>query len=114
MPMKQRTKKTIAAGLMALLFFWYYSQAMAALRAMPEGVEPGRAAAIPLVRAKARPVRVSNDQRAEGRQQTYVLFGLVPLRTVQEVSGLPTVRLGGQAVGIVLHTKGVEVVGPQR
>ena len=45
MPMKQRTKKTIAAGLSALLFFWYYSPTMTALRNMPEGVEPGAAEA---------------------------------------------------------------------
>ena len=41
MAMKQRVKKTMAAGLGALLFFWYFSPAMAALRAMPQAVEPG-------------------------------------------------------------------------
>lgn len=109
--MKQRTKKTIAAGLSALLFFWYFSPAMTALRAMPEGVEPGTEATSPLIRAQARPARISDDQRMEEGRRTYALFGLVPLKTVGEVSALPMVRLGGRAVGIVLYTKGVQVVG---
>jgi len=112
MSMKQRTKKLMAAGLSALLFFWYYSPAMASLRSLPSGVEPEAAAvAAPLVRAKAQPVRSSKDDRlAEGRR-VYSLLGIVPLKTVKEVSELPLVRLGGQAVGIVLYTKGVQVVG---
>ena len=110
--MKQRTKKTIAAGLSALLFFWYFSPTMTALRALPEGMEPGTAAPSgAFVRAKAQPVRVSGDERAAGGGQTYALFGLIPLKTVQEAPQLPVVRLGGQAVGIVLYTKGVQVVG---
>ena len=109
--MKQRTKKIMAAGLSALLFFWYFSPAMATLRALPEGVERGTAAAAaPLIWTEAQPVRMSGDERVTG-QRTYALFGLVPLKTVQEVATLPTVRLGGQAVGIVLYTKGVQVVG---
>ena len=110
--MKQRTKKIMAAGLSALLFFWYFSPAMTALRAMPEGVEAGTAtAAAPLLWTEARPVRTSGDQRAAGTARTYALLGLVPLKTVQEVQRLPSVRLGGRAVGIVLYTKGVQVVG---
>ena len=111
MPMKQRTKKTMAAGLSALLFFWYFSPTMTALRAMPEAVEPEAAAVTgPLIRAQARPVRMSGDERSE-EGRTYSLLGLVPLKTVKTVSRLPVVRLGGQAVGIVLYTKGVQVVG---
>ena len=110
MAMKQRVKKTMAAGLSALLFFWYFSPAMAALRAMPQAVEPGTAAAAgPLI--EARPVRSSGDERLPGGERTYALLGLVPLRTVQTAPSLPTVRLGGQAVGVVLYTKGVQVVG---
>ena len=110
--MKQRTKKTIAAGLSALLFFWYFSPAMTALRALPEGVEPGAASvSSPLIEAQAKPARVSGDERWSGNRQTYALFGVVPLKTVREASDLSTVRLGGQAVGVVLYTKGVQVVG---
>ena len=110
MAMKQRVKKTMAAGLGALLFFWYFSPAMAALRAMPQAVDPGTAAAVgPLI--EARPVRSSGDERLPGEERTYALLGLVPLRTVQTAPSLPTVRLGGQAVGVVLYTKGVQVVG---
>ena len=43
--MKRRTKKIIAAGLSALLFFWYFSPAMTELRALPEGVTAGTAEA---------------------------------------------------------------------
>ena len=110
MAMKQRVKKTMAAGLGALLFFWYFSPAMAALRAMPQAVDPETAAAVgPLI--EARPVRSSGDERLPGEERTYALLGLVPLRTVQTAPSLPTVRLGGQAVGVVLYTKGVQVVG---
>ena len=110
--MKQGTRKIVAAGLSALLFFWYFSPAMAALRALPEAVEPGyMAAAGPLVRTEARPVRLSGDARLAAGERTYALLGLVPLKTVREVESLPAVRLGGQAVGIVLYTKGVQVVG---
>ena len=110
--MKQATKKIMAAGLSALLFFWYFSPGMAALRALPEGVEPGTAeASAPFVRSGARSVRTSADQRLDDGRRTYTLFGLVPLKTVEEVPSLPAVRLGGQAVGIILYTKGVQVVG---
>ena len=110
--MKQGMKKTMAAGLSALLFFWYFSPAMTALRALPEAVEPGGVeAAGPFIRTEARPVRLSGDERLAAGERTYALFGLVPLKTVQEVNSLPTVGLGGQAVGIVLYTKGVQVVG---
>ena len=112
MPMKQQTKKMVAAGLSALLFFWYLSPAMAALRALPEAVESGQTvAAGTFLQTRAQPVRASGDERAEAREQTYVLLGLVPLKTVREAPDLPMVRLGGQAVGIVLYTKGVQVVG---
>lgn len=102
----------MAAGLSALLFLWYFSPAMRTLRALPEGVEPGEAASSSLlVRSEARPVRVSGDQRLGAGERTYTLLGLVPLKTVQEVRDLPAVSLGGRAVGIVLYTKGVQVVG---
>ena len=110
MPMKQRTRQTIAAGLSALLFFWYLSPGMRTLRALPEGVEPGTAASAPLVFEAARPVRESGDVRLGG-ERGLSLLGLVPLKTVREVGPLPTVRLGGATVGVVLYTKGVQVVG---
>ena len=109
-PMKQATKKTIAAGLSALLFFWYCSPAMAALRALPQGVKEAAEVSVPFVQSEARPVRASADERMEAEERTYALFGLVPLKRVRVVSDLPTVRLGGRAVGIVLYTKGVQVV----
>ncbi len=111
MAMKQRTKKTIAAGLSALLFFWYFSPGMTALRAMPEAVESEAAAvAGPLIRSQAQPVRMSGDEHSEAGR-TYALLGLVPLKTVTTAPRLPAVRLGGQAVGVILYTKGVQVVG---
>ena len=108
--MKRRKKKIIAAGLSALLFFWYLSPGMETLRALPEGVTAGTVAAGPLVREAARPVRESGDARLGGTR-VLSLLGLVPLRTLQEVGSLPQVRLGGAAVGVVLYTKGVQVVG---
>lgn len=110
--MKQRTKKIVAAGLSALLFFWYFSPAMAELRSLPEGVAPGTAdGGSALVSVQAQPVRTSGDERLSGRERTYALLGAVPLKTVRETPDLAEVRLGGQAVGVVLYTRGVQVVG---
>lgn len=111
MPMKRGTRKIVAAGLSALLFLWYFSPAMRTLRALPEGVAAGETPALGgLIGSEARPVRISGDERVAG-SRTYSLLGLAPLKTVQEVSPLPTVGLGGQTVGIVLYTQGVQVVG---
>ena len=110
--MEQRTKKTVAAGLSALLFFWYFSPAMTRLRALPEAVAPGTGdGGSALVTVKAQPVRTSGDERLAGRERTYALLGAVPLKTVRETEDLVSVRLGGQAVGVVLYTRGVQVVG---
>jgi len=95
---------------MALLFLWYLSPGMVHLRSLPEGVAPDTAAAGPLVWETARPVGKSGDERLGG-ERALALLGLVPLRTVREVAPLPEVRLGGAAVGVVLYTKGVQVVG---
>ena len=108
--MRQRTKKTIAAGLSALLFLGYFSPSMTALRDLPEAAEPGAAtAAGPWIRARS--VRSSGDERLSDEGRIYALFGLVPLKTVQTAPRLPIVRLGGQAAGVILYTKGVQVVG---
>ncbi len=110
--MKRGIRKIVAAGLSALLFLWYFSPGMRTLRALPEGVAAGeKAAAGRFIGTEARPVRSSGDARLGGGERTYTLFGVVPLRTVQEVAALPAVSLGGRAVGIVLYTKGVQVVG---
>ena len=97
---------------MALLFFWYLSPGMRTLRALPEAVAareaPGAGA---LIRSRARPVRSAGDSRLTGEETTYALFGLLPLRTVTEAPALPAVFRGGAAAGIVLYTKGVQVVG---
>ena len=112
MAMKRGIRKIVAAGLSALLFLWYFSPAMRTLRALPEGVAAGeKAAAGRFIGTEAWPVRSSGDARLGGVERTYTLFGVVPLRTVQEVAALPAVSLGGRAVGIVLYTKGVQVVG---
>lgn len=110
--MKQGTRKIVAAGLSALLFSWYFSPAMRTLRALPEGVAAGEATASGLfIQNEAKPVRVSGDARLGTEERTYTFLGLLPLKTVQEVSALSAVGLGGQAVGIVLYTRGVQVVG---
>jgi len=59
-------------------------------------------------------VRESGDERLYSRTSdayTASLFGVVPLRTVSIASDMRTVRLGGETVGIVLHTDGVQIIG---
>ena len=103
----------MAAGLTALLFFWYASPGTAALRALPEAVSPDTYVQAMGVSRREQAALVG-EQRAEQLtppRQVYALWGILPLRAVRTVTASPQVRVGGRAVGMVLYTKGVQVVG---
>lgn len=96
------------------LFGWYFSPGMMRLRSLPDIVETPTTAGAFLCSLRqdsgATFVRESGD---EPLHETYTvsLFGILPLKTLEKAVEGTRVTLGGEAVGIVLHTKGVQVVG---
>ena len=112
--MKKSIKLWAAAGAAAAIFGWYFSPGMLRLRAMPQIVEEPDSQGALLCSIKqnggAAYVRKSKDASL-GTQYTVSLFGIIPLRTIEQATTGTLVTLGGEALGIVLHTKGVQVVG---
>ena len=112
--MKKSIKLWAAAGAAAAIFGWYFSPGMLRLRAMPQIVEEPDSQGALLCSIKqnggAAYVRKSKDASL-GTQYTVSLFGIIPLRTIEPATTGTLVTLGGEALGIVLHTKGVQVVG---
>ena len=112
--MKKGIKLWAAAGAAAAIFGWYFSPGMLRLRAMPQIVEEPDSQGALLCSIKqnggAAYVRKSKDASL-GTQYTVSLFGIIPLRTIEQATTGTLVTLGGEALGIVLHTKGVQVVG---
>lgn len=113
-PPRERTKLAAAAVLSAALFGWYFSPGMLALRSMPQIVQTPTTAGAFLCSLQGEGsavwVRDSEDETL-GETCTVSLLGILPLRTVEKATSGVQVTLGGQVVGIVLHTKGVQVVG---
>lgn len=114
----QSRYKLIGATLLGVvLFSWYFSPGMVRLRSLPDIVETPTTAGAFLCSLQqdsgATFVRESGDATL---QETYTvsLFGILPLRTLKKAVDGTRVTLGGEAVGIVLHTKGVQVVGLSR
>ena len=112
--MKKSIKLWAAAAAAAAVFGWYFSPGMLRLRAMPQIVEEPDSQGALLCSIKqnggAAYVRKSKDASL-GTQYTVSLFGIIPLRTIEQATAGTLVTLGGEALGIVLHTKGVQVVG---
>lgn len=110
----QRRRLIGAAVLGAVVFGWYFSPGMVRLRAMPQAVETPTAAGAFLCSLQGETgaawVRKSGDASL-GETYTVSLLGLIPLRTVEKALPGAQVTLGGEAIGIVLHTRGVQVVG---
>ena len=111
--MKNKWLKRGAWILLAGMLCWYFSPGMKELRALPETVEGPLAVSALGIQEKTGVTAVTGrqDQRLNGLSYTYSLFGLLPLKTVTVRSAGEQVRLGGEALGIVLYTEGVQVVG---
>lgn len=114
-PKAQSPYKLIGATLLGIaLFGWYFSPGMVRLRSLPDIVETPTTAGAFLCSLQqnsgATFVRESGDATL---RETYTvsLFGILPLRALEKAVEGTKVTLGGEAVGIVLHTKGVQVVG---
>ncbi|MCL2696003.1 MAG: SpoIVB peptidase [Clostridiales bacterium] len=111
-------RNILSLALCAASLGWFFSPSVQMIRSLPEVTDRiswGGDGLISLSTAGAVPVRGQGDQRlfAVTREQsfTFSLFGLIPLRTVRVVGESDRVRVGGEAVGIVLYLDGVQVVG---
>lgn len=106
----RRFSGAAALLLCALLFAVYLSPSMRHSRALPDSV-----CTFDIETDALAGVSGSYDERlieASGqREYTIKLFGFLPVRTVETVGELNEVALGGCAVGVMLFTEGVQVVG---
>lgn len=114
---KRTIWKLVTALCAAILLGWYCLPSVYRLLHLPLYVDAGetlRAPALSTAGDGARFVRESGDERLYEQtevRETVRLFGLVPLRTVTVSSQNRQVFVGGEAVGIVLKTQGVQIVG---
>ena len=105
------------ALLAAVVLSWYCFPSVYGALHVPVCTDPGSITSAPALRISASDsqfVRSGNDERLSDyreTEQTVRLFGLIPLRTFYEPSNRRTVRIGGEAVGVILHTLGVQIVG---
>ena len=113
----KRFARIISTLLAALLLGWYFSPQVYRVLHLPDVVDRMTALTAPTLAAaesEARLVRISEDERiAETSEQTkkIMLFGILPLRSVAVSANQRTVVLGGKAIGVVLKTEGVQIVG---
>ncbi len=108
-------RKILSAAFCAVLLLWYCNPSVYRLFNEPIGTGSQISApALSVTEEGAVFVRVSNDQRlhnVSGSLRTVRLFGILPVRTVEQSALRTSVSASGEAIGIVLHTRGVQVVG---
>lgn len=113
----KRFLRAAAAVLTAILLGWYCTPSVYRILHLPDVVVETDLNVAPMLTVRPNDavfVRESGDERLYERTETVrtlSLFDVLPLRTVSTVSDLREVRLGGETVGIVLHTNGVQIVG---
>ncbi len=114
----KRFLRAATALLSLLILGWYVSPSVYRVLHLPAYVDASVQLAAPTLTmrtSRTQAVRTGDDERlaqATGlERQTIALFGVLPIRTVTRVSGFDEVTVCGQAVGVVLKTRGVQVVG---
>ena len=113
----KRAIHIFSALLSMLILGWYLSPEVYRVLHLPDVVNPDAALSAPAIRSHtggAYFVRESGDDHIENtanRSVSISLFGLIPLKTVQVNVHARSVTLGGNAVGVVLKTDGVQIVG---
>ncbi len=116
----KRLSRVFSALIAALLSAWYFSPQVYRILHLPDSIDANTSLYAPALAARsadARLVRESGDARLLNEANTSVtisLFGLLPLKTVTVSSHTRTVNVGGEAVGVILKTRGVQVVGFER
>ena len=115
--MKQKWMRAISALFAAVLLGWYGNPQVWRVLHLPDCVDAETSLSAPALNATAgaaRFVRESGDARLSAyaeTQRTVRLFGVLPLKTVTVPTSCQTVCAGGETVGIVLKTQGVQIVG---
>ena len=112
----KRFLRALSAVLTAIVLGWYCAPSVYRVLHLPGTVASEAQLTAPTLfaRSGAYSVRESGDERLHSRSSvicTASLFGMLPLRSFTVENGLPEVCLGGSAVGIVLQTNGVQIVG---
>ncbi len=114
----QKIFRWASITLSVLMLALFYSPKMIELRSTPQVVSDWSFKSSPIFSVNetsdALLVRSGDDERlASVAQSEYKvsLFGLIPLRTVTVAAESEKVCLGGDAVGVILFTDGVQVVG---
>ena len=110
----KRLLRALCTCLAALLIGWYCVPQVYRVLHLPEHAEIAkewRAPALWIDEETARPASESGDERLGNGSIRISLFGLIPVKTVSSCVLPNTVRLGGQAIGVILKTEGVQIVG---
>lgn len=113
----KRLLKAVTFLLFAASLAWYLYPPIHRVLRLPAAIHAETELLAPTLTASdggAIFVRETGDQRLTDVQNGSVslkLFGVLPVRTLKRMADAATVLTGGDAVGVVLHTKGVQVVG---
>ncbi len=113
----KRILRAASALFAAVMLAWYVSPQVYRVLHLPDVTDPHTDLAAPALSSRyrnARLVRESGDERlyeATDSEVAISLFGILPLRTVNVSDQIGKVAAGGQAIGVVLHTNGVQIVG---
>lgn len=116
----KRVFRMVTALFALVLLGWFFSPHVYGVLHLPDAVNPGvdfSAPAIVTQTQNARFVRESGDERltdAANQSVTISLFGILPLKSVTVASKVRSVNLSGVAVGVILKTEGVQIVGFDR
>jgi stage IV sporulation protein B len=116
----KRLIRAVSALFSAVVLGWYLSPQVYGLLHLPSVVGPETALSAPALVSNTSGaffVRESGDERLLDTTVTDVsvsLFGIIPLKTVTVAAHARSVTLGGQAVGVILKTDGVQIVGFER
>lgn len=110
----KRIVRALSACAVMLLIGWYCIPRVYHLLHLPDVVEQKDLTSAPTLELRqndARFVRESGDERLNGGSVRIALFGILPIKTVSVTSDTRSVVLGGETVGVVLKTRGVQIVG---
>ena len=113
----KRMLRIISTVLTVLMLGWYFSPQTYRVLHLPDTIDSNTDLSAPALAADiqdARLVRGSDDERmADSSDQTarISLFGILSLKTLTVSSHGRTVCAGGEAVGVILKTEGVQIVG---
>ena len=101
----------------ALILTWYCLPSVYQTLHAPDCISRSALQSTPALRLsepQAQYVRSGNDERLQNVAETSYtlkLFGILPLRVFRSPNSAQTVQIGGEAVGVILKTQGVQIVG---